>query len=282
MDDLTRNIWANELIKPLDFVIGLYDEQVSDNVCIADEQDKALAVLCDYANSLLAVHTDEDIIIMLKLRYFMSYIWELTYKYTTNHSETHYFCERQTDSMTNSKKYLTLVQVMTNIAGPALAGAESIVASVCSQVDDIMYYNSLQDFYGERIETKILFNKQFKNWLREIEEFDCYRDIQYSVNSLFDIPVVSYHVLYPDKGLTEAQRSSAVDFIQKMVELVQETYTECIKDCELLKDTDPHFASIENLLYMIMKYTIDILTKLKGILAEDNAVTETTFFSRKD
>ena len=91
LDDLTRNVWADELIKPLDFVIDLYDDQVSDNVCIADEQNKTLAVLCDYANSLLAVHTDEDLMTMLKLRYFMSYICELTYNYTANHSETHYF-----------------------------------------------------------------------------------------------------------------------------------------------------------------------------------------------
>lgn len=184
--------------------------------------------------------------------------------------------------MTNLEKCVTLVQVITNIAGSALAGSENIIANVCSQVSDKVYHSKLQDFYGERIEAKLLFIKQFKNWLREIEEFDYYSDIQYWVNSMLDIPVVSYHVLYPDKGLTEAQRSSTVDFIQKMIELVQETYINRVKDCELLKDTDSHFASIENLLYMIMKYTIDMLTSLKGILADDNAVTETTFFSRKD
>lgn len=189
--------------------------------------------------------------------------------------------------MANLEKCLTLVQVITNIAGSALAGSENIIANVCSQVSDEVYYSKLQDFYGERIEAKLLFNMQFKNWLRELKNYkiyDCsfHSDIEYWVNSMLDIPVVSYHVLYPDKGLTEAQRSSAVDFIQKMVELVQETYTECVKDCDLLKDTDPHFASIENLLYMVMKYTTDRLTRLKGILANDNAVTETTFFSRKD
>lgn len=184
--------------------------------------------------------------------------------------------------MTNLDKCVTLIQVITNIAGSALAGSENIIANICSQVNDETYYAKLHDFYGERIEAKLLFIKQLKNWLREIEELDFYSDIQYWVNSMLDIPVVSYHVLYPDKGLTAAQRSSAVDFIQKMIELVQETYTNCVKDCELLKDTDSHFASIENLLYMIMKYTIDMLTSLKGILADDNAVTETTFFSRKD
>lgn len=91
LDDLTRNIWANELIKPLDFVIGVYDEQVSDNVCITDEQHKVLAVLCDYADSLIAVHTDKEVLTMLKLRYLMSYICELTYKFTPKHSTTHYF-----------------------------------------------------------------------------------------------------------------------------------------------------------------------------------------------
>lgn len=179
--------------------------------------------------------------------------------------------------MTNSEKCLTLVQVMTNIASSALAGSENIIANVCSQVSDKVYHSKLQDFYGERIEAKLLFIKQFKNWLREIEEFDYYSDIQYWVNSMLDIPLVSYHVLYPDKGLTDAQRSSAVDFIQKMIELVQETYTDRVKDCELLKDTDSHFASIENLLYMIMKYTIDMLTSLKGILA-DNKTAETSYF----
>jgi hypothetical protein len=189
--------------------------------------------------------------------------------------------------MTNLDKCVTLIQVITNIAGSALVGSENIIANVCSQVSDKVYHSKLQDFYGERIEAKLLFIKQFKNWLREIKDYKIYdhnfhSDIQYWVNSMLDIPVVSYHVLYPDKGLTEAQRSSTVDFIQKMIELVQETYINRVKDCELLKDTDSHFASIENLLYMIMKYTIDMLTSLKGILADDNAVTETTFFSRKD
>ena len=179
--------------------------------------------------------------------------------------------------MTNSEKCLTLVQVMTNIASSALAGSENIIANICSQVNDETYYAKLHDFYGERIEAKLLFIKQLKNWLREIEELDFYSDIQYWVNSMLDIPVVSYHVLYPDKGLTEAQRSSTVDFIQKMIELVQETYINRVKDCELLKDTDSHFASIENLLYMIMKYTIDMLTSLKGILA-DNKTAETSYF----
>lgn len=179
--------------------------------------------------------------------------------------------------MTNSEKCLTLVQVMTNIASSALAGSENIIANICSQVNDETYYAKLHDFYGERIEAKLLFIKQLKNWLREIEELDFYSDIQYWVNSMLDIPVVSYHVLYPDKGLTDAQRSSAVDFIQKMIELVQATYTDRVKDCELLKDTDSHFASIENLLYIIMKYTIDMLTSLKGILA-DNKTAETSYF----
>jgi hypothetical protein len=179
--------------------------------------------------------------------------------------------------MTNSEKCLTLVQVMTNIASSALVGSENIIANICSQVNDETYYAKLHDFYGERIEAKLLFIKQLKNWLREIEELDFYSDIQYWVNSMLDIPVVSYHVLYPDKGLTAAQRSSDVDFIRKMIELVQETYTDRVKDCELLKDTDSHFASIENLLYMIMKYTIDMLTSLKGILA-DNKTAETSYF----
>ena len=183
--------------------------------------------------------------------------------------------------MTNSEKCLTLVQVMTNIASSALAGSENIIANTCSQVNDETYYAKLHDFYGERIEAKLLFIKQLKNWLREIEELDFYSDIQYWVNSMLDIPVVSYHVLYPDKGLTDAQRSSAVDFIQKMIELVQETYTDRVKDCELLKDTDSHFASIENLLYMIMKYTIDMLTSLKGILA-DNKTAGTSYFDEED
>lgn len=92
LDDLTRNIWADELIKPLDSVIDLYDDQISDdNVCITDEQHKVLAVLCDYADSLIAVHTDKEVLTMLKLRYFMSYICELTYKFTPKHSTTHYF-----------------------------------------------------------------------------------------------------------------------------------------------------------------------------------------------
>lgn len=184
--------------------------------------------------------------------------------------------------MTNLDKCVTLIQVITNIAGSALVGSENIIANVCSQVSDKVYHSKLQDFYGERIEAKLLFIKQFKNWLREIKDYKIYdhnfhSDIQYWVNSILDIPVVSYHVLYPDKGLTKAQRSSAVDFIQKMIELVQETYTNCVKDCELLKDTDSHFASIENLLYMIMKYTIDMLTSLKGILA-DNKTAETSYF----
>ena len=66
LDDLTRNIWT-------------------------DEQHKVLAVLCDYADSLIAVHTDKEVLTMLKLRYLMSYICELTYKFTPKHSTTHYF-----------------------------------------------------------------------------------------------------------------------------------------------------------------------------------------------
>lgn len=184
--------------------------------------------------------------------------------------------------MTNLEKCLILAQVMTNISVSALAGSENIIANVCSQVSDEVYHNKLQGFYKERTEANLLFKRQFQNWLLKIEDYKIddysfYSDIQYWVNSMLDIPVVSYHVLYPDKGLTDAQRSSTVDFIQKMIELVQETYTDRVKDCELLKDTDSHFASIENLLYMIMKYTIDMLTSLKGILA-DKKTAGTSYF----
>lgn len=61
--------------------------------------------------------------------------------------------------MTNSEKCLTLVQVMTNIASSALAGSENIIANICSQVNDETYYAKLHDFYGERIEAKLLFIK---------------------------------------------------------------------------------------------------------------------------
>lgn len=81
--------------------------------------------------------------------------------------------------MTNLDKCVTLIQVITNIAGSALVGSENIIANVCSQVSDKVYHSKLQDFYGERIEAKLLFIKQFKNWLREIEELDFYSDIQY-------------------------------------------------------------------------------------------------------
>lgn len=183
--------------------------------------------------------------------------------------------------MTNSEKCLTLIQTMTNIAGAALSGAESIVLNTYIQAGDEDCKHKLDNFDEERDKAKNLFREQFKNWLAAIgdykvedpESYDC---IKYSVLSLIDTISIYSNRLFSSRGLTAMQRTSVSSFIQKMIEIVQETYE------NRLKDTDSHFANIGTLLYMIMKYTVDRLTDLKGVLADDNAVAETTFFSRED
>lgn len=281
LGDCTRSLWIDELTQPLNHAVDLYNPEMVISDDILNERNNVLSILCEYLDTL----TDDDYLTILKVRYFMSYVCELTHRATDKLPLTNFLMKG--NKMTNSEKCLTLIQTMTNIAGATLSGAESIVLNTYIQAGNKDCKHKLDNFDEKRDKAKNLFREQFKNWLAAIgdykvedpESYDC---IKYSVLSLIDTISVYSNRLFSSRGLTAMQRTSVSSFIQKMIEIVQETYENRLKDCELLKDTDSHFENIRTLLYMIMKYTVDRLTDLKGVLADDNAVTETTFFSRED
>lgn len=87
LGDCTRSLWIDELAKPLNQAVDLYRPKMINSINIITERNNVLSILCNYLESL----ADDDYLTTLKLRYFMSYVCELTYKSTDKPSLTNFF-----------------------------------------------------------------------------------------------------------------------------------------------------------------------------------------------
>lgn len=87
LGDCTRSLWIDELTQPLNHAVDLYNPEMVISDDILNERNNVLSILCEYLDTL----TDDDYLTTLKVRYFMSYVCELTYKSTDKPSLTNFF-----------------------------------------------------------------------------------------------------------------------------------------------------------------------------------------------
>ena len=87
LGDCTRSLWIDELTQPLNHAVDLYRPKIINSIDVITERNNVLSILCNHLESL----TDDDYLTTLKLRYFMSYVCELTYKLAGKPSMTNFF-----------------------------------------------------------------------------------------------------------------------------------------------------------------------------------------------